>query len=62
MIGRRRTGGANQGFFRPNCRGVDILTPEHRYTPDHRERCIGLLLNGAERASARLAYRADVGS
>jgi IclR family acetate operon transcriptional repressor len=36
---------------------VDILTPEHRYTPEHRERCIQLLLDGARRASERLGYR-----
>jgi IclR family pca regulon transcriptional regulator len=37
---------------------MDILTPEHRYTAEHRERCIGLLLTGAERASQRLGYQA----
>lgn len=36
---------------------MDILTPEHRYTADHRERCIALLLKGAEQASQRLGYR-----
>jgi DNA-binding IclR family transcriptional regulator len=36
---------------------IDILTPEHRYTPEHRERCIELLLDGANRASERLGYR-----
>jgi len=36
---------------------MDILTPEHRYTPQHRERCIALLLNGARRGSERLGYR-----
>jgi DNA-binding IclR family transcriptional regulator len=36
---------------------MDILTPEHRYTPEHRERCIGILHAGAQRASARLGYR-----
>jgi DNA-binding IclR family transcriptional regulator len=36
---------------------MDILTPEHRYTAEHRERCIGLLLQGAQRASERLGYR-----
>jgi DNA-binding IclR family transcriptional regulator len=36
---------------------MDILTPEHRYTGDHRERCIALLLDGARRASQRLGYR-----
>src|SRR5262245_6956525 len=36
---------------------MDILTPEHRYTAEHRERCIALLLDGARRASQRLGYR-----
>ena len=36
---------------------MDILTPEHRYTPEHRERCIALLLAGASRGSQRLGYR-----
>ncbi len=38
---------------------MDILTPEHRYTPQHRERCIDLLLKGAVRASRSLGYRAE---
>src|SRR5262249_55618433 len=38
---------------------MDILTPENRYTSEHRERCIGLLLKGAEHASERLGYRPD---
>lgn len=38
---------------------MDILTPEHRYTPQHRERCIALLLNGARCGSERLGYRHD---
>jgi len=36
---------------------MDILTPAHRYTAAHRDRCIGLLLEGAQRASERLGYR-----
>lgn len=36
---------------------MDILTPEHRYTSQHRERCIALLLDGARRGSQRLGYR-----
>jgi DNA-binding IclR family transcriptional regulator len=36
---------------------MDILTPEHRYTAAHRDRCIKLLLEGAQRASERLGYR-----
>jgi IclR family acetate operon transcriptional repressor len=36
---------------------IDILTPEHRYTTEHREQCIQLLLDGARRASERLGYR-----
>ena len=35
---------------------MDILTPENRYTPQHRERCITLLLEGARRGSQRLGY------
>jgi IclR family transcriptional regulator, KDG regulon repressor len=38
---------------------MDILTPEHRYTPQHRERCIALLLSGSRRVSERLGYRPD---
>jgi IclR family acetate operon transcriptional repressor len=38
---------------------MDILTPEHRYTAEHRERCIGLLLEGAAHASLRLGFRAQ---
>ena len=37
---------------------MDILTPEHRYTAEHRNRCIEILLDGARRASRRLGYRA----
>jgi IclR family transcriptional regulator, KDG regulon repressor len=40
---------------------MDILTPENRYTPQHRERCIALLLDGARRGSERLGYRPEVG-
>src|SRR5262245_11222204 len=40
---------------------MDILTPENRYTPQHRERCITLLLQGARRGSERLGYRPEVG-
>jgi IclR family transcriptional regulator, KDG regulon repressor len=38
---------------------IDILTPEHRYTAEHRERCIGLLLDGAAHASTRLGHRIE---
>jgi IclR family acetate operon transcriptional repressor len=38
---------------------MDILTPEHRYTPQHRERCIALLIEGARRGSERLGYRQE---
>jgi len=38
---------------------MDILTPEHRYSAQHRERCIALLLDGARRGSERLGYRDD---
>lgn len=36
---------------------IDILTPNDRYTPEHRERIIAVLLDGVKRASARLGYR-----
>jgi DNA-binding IclR family transcriptional regulator len=38
---------------------MDILTPEHRYTATHRDHCIGMLLDGARRASERLGYRVE---
>jgi DNA-binding IclR family transcriptional regulator len=38
---------------------MDILTPEHRYTAKHREHCIEMLIDGAQRASERLGYRAE---
>ena len=36
---------------------IDILTPEHRYTPEHRQKCIQLLIEGARKCSQRLGYR-----
>lgn len=39
---------------------LDILTPEHRYTDEHRERCIAILLEETQRASERLGFRPDV--
>lgn len=39
---------------------IDILTPENRYTPEHRETCIRLLLEGAASISERLGYRGAV--
>jgi IclR family acetate operon transcriptional repressor len=39
---------------------LDILTPEHRYTDEHRERCIAMLLEETRRASERLGYRPDL--
>jgi DNA-binding IclR family transcriptional regulator len=36
---------------------IDILTPESRYTPEHREKCIELLLDGTRRCSERLGFR-----
>ena len=36
---------------------IDILTPEHRYTDEHRERCIQLLKQGVATVSSRLGYR-----
>jgi len=38
---------------------LDILTPEHRYTDEHRERCIAILLEETQRASDRLGYRPE---
>jgi DNA-binding IclR family transcriptional regulator len=38
---------------------LDILTPEHRYTDEHRERCIAILLEETRRASERLGYRPE---
>jgi DNA-binding IclR family transcriptional regulator len=38
---------------------LDILTPNHRYTAEHRERCIAILVEGTRRASERLGYRAE---
>jgi IclR family acetate operon transcriptional repressor len=38
---------------------LDILTPEHRYTDEHRERCIAILLEETRRASERLGYRSE---
>ena len=39
---------------------LDILTPEHRYTDEHRERCIAILLEETQQASERLGFRPDV--
>jgi DNA-binding IclR family transcriptional regulator len=39
---------------------LDILTPEHRYTEKHRERCIAILLEGTRRVSERLGYRPEM--
>jgi DNA-binding IclR family transcriptional regulator len=36
---------------------IDILTPEHRYTPEHREQCIAHLLEGTAEISRRLGYQ-----
>jgi IclR family KDG regulon transcriptional repressor len=36
---------------------IDILTPEHRYTPEHRDHCIQHLLEGTAAISQRLGYR-----
>ena len=38
---------------------IDILTPVHRYTSEHRDLCIRVLLDGVRRASERLGYRPD---
>ena len=39
---------------------IDILTPAHRYTSQHRELCIQVLLDGVRRASERLGCRLDL--
>ena len=39
---------------------IDILTPVHRYTPQHRELCISVLLDGVRRASERLGFRSEM--
>lgn len=36
---------------------MDVLTPQHRYTTEHRQRCIDVMMDGAARISARLGYR-----
>lgn len=36
---------------------IDVLTPEDRYTAQHREKCIALLLEASRRGSERLGYR-----
>jgi DNA-binding IclR family transcriptional regulator len=41
---------------------MHILTLENRYTPQRRERCITLLLEGARRGSERLGYRPEYGA
>lgn len=38
---------------------IDILTPVHRYSTQHRELCINELLSGVRRASERLGYRPE---
>jgi IclR family pca regulon transcriptional regulator len=38
---------------------IDILTPAHRYTPEHRDLCIRELVDGVRRASERLGYRPE---
>ena len=38
---------------------LDILTPESRYTSEHRETCIRLLLAGVRQVSERLGLRGD---
>lgn len=36
---------------------IDILTPNDRYSPQHREAVLNVLLDGAARASRKLGYR-----
>jgi DNA-binding IclR family transcriptional regulator len=46
-----------KGYDGRTVASLDILTPSERYTPEHRERCIGLLLAGVRKASERFGYR-----
>jgi hypothetical protein len=36
---------------------IDILTPESRYSAEHRHLCIGKLLAATKKASAQLGFR-----
>ena len=36
---------------------IDVLTPQPRYTPQHREKCISVMVDGARQISERLGYR-----
>lgn len=36
---------------------MDVLTPQPRYTPEHREKCIELMIDGGKQISERLGYR-----
>jgi DNA-binding IclR family transcriptional regulator len=40
---------------------IDVLTAQPRYTPEHRERCIAVMIDGARQISERLGYRGDAG-
>lgn len=39
---------------------LDVLTPAQRYTPEHRQRCIDVMLDGARQISERLGYKREV--
>lgn len=41
---------------------IDILTPENRYTSDHRASCIEVILAHTRRLSERLGFRASTGT
>jgi len=36
---------------------MDVLTPQPRYTPEHREKCIELMIDGGKQISESLGYR-----
>ena len=36
---------------------IDVLTPQPRYTPQHREKCIAVMMDGGRQISERLGYR-----
>ena len=39
---------------------MDVLTPQPRYTAEHREKCIEMMLNGGRQISERLGYREKI--
>lgn len=57
MVGGGALAAPIKGYDGRTVAVLDILTPSDRYTPEHRERCIGFLLAGARKASERFGYR-----